>query len=124
MSIGIVLLSCLISVACGSRDSASSPTQREQGPLGMIQGTVTAAPTVSFNPGPGVLQGASISTVGVPGAVCTLAGTDKSATTDQAVLFTITDVPPGSYLIICKKTAADGTVYAFLKAADVQNGET
>jgi hypothetical protein len=122
-------------VGCGGGGKSTAPPSQNGTQSGIIRGIVTAPSSIAFKPGSSInvtsspastlgVSEAPGGSVGVAGAVCTLAGTDKSATTDPAGVFTLTDVPPGSYLIICKKTAEDGTVYAFLKAADVQNGET
>ncbi|MBI3608997.1 MAG: fibronectin type III domain-containing protein [Nitrospirae bacterium] len=53
-----------------------------------------------------------------------LEGTDKSATTDEHGQFRIADVPEGSYLLICRHVATDGTAYAFLRAVDARSGAT
>ena len=34
------------------------------------------------------------------------------------------DISAGSYILICKKTATYGKVYAFLEIVEVQDGET
>ena len=120
-SLSCILLLIFLSVGCGSQGSTSSG---EGGNLSTIKGIATAGSTISFKANPkGFKVAAASGTVPVPGAVCTIEGTDKSTTTDENGLFQITDVAAGSYIIICKKTAADGKVYAFLKIVEVQNDE-
>lgn len=115
---GILFLGLIFLAGCGGGSSGNN------GNPGTIQGTVTATSSVSFKPSPVGLQAAASGIVGVPGAVCTLGGTDKSITTDQNGFFQMTDVATGSYNLICKKTAADGKVYAFLRIVEVQNSQT
>jgi len=117
-----LLLLIFLSVGCGSQ----GPTiEGKEGNLSSIKGVVTATSTISFKANPKTFKVAAASgTVTVPGAVCTIEGTDKSNTTDANGLFQITNVVAGSYILICKKTATDGKVYAFLRIVEVQDGET
>src|SRR3989304_7503544 len=117
-----MLLLILLSAGCGS--SGPTPAGKE-GNLSSIKGVVTATLTIAFKANPKTFKVAAASgTVTVPGALCTIEGTDKSTTTDANGFFQITNVVAGSYILICKKTATDGTVYAFLKIVEVQDGET
>lgn len=69
-------------------------------------------------------QATASGTVPVPGAVCTVEGTDKSGTADDNGLFAIHGVTPGSHILICKKTDPAGNAYAFLQAVEVLGGQT
>ncbi|MBI5097025.1 MAG: carboxypeptidase regulatory-like domain-containing protein, partial [Nitrospirae bacterium] len=113
----LVIVVSLIGCASGTTESNNSPGTK----TGNITGKVVASSSIVFKI---ASQEALTGSVGVPGAVCTIEGTDKSATTDEQGTFTITDVPPGSYIVICKKTASDGKVFAFLKIAEVQPEQT
>ena len=117
-----LLLLIFLSVGCGSQ----GPTiEGKEGNLSSIKGVVTATSTISFKANPKTFKVAAASdTVTVPGALCTIEGTDKSNTTDANGFFQITNVVEGSYILICKKTATDGKVYAFLRIVEVQDGET
>jgi hypothetical protein len=55
----------------------------------------------------------------VAGAVCTLEGTHQSAVTAADGSFAIRHVEPGTYLILCMRTTADGRTFAVLQVADV-----
>ena len=110
----LIIIFSLIGCASGTTDSPETKT-------GNITGKVVASSSIVFKI---AYQETLTGTVGVPGAVCTIEGTDKSATTDEQGSFTITDVSPGSYIVICKKTATDGMVYAFLKIVEVLQSET
>src|SRR3989304_2499427 len=117
-----MLLLILLSAGCGS--SGPTPAGKE-GNLSSIKGIVTATSTIAFKANPKTFKVAAASgTVTVSGAVCTIEGTDKSATTDENVVFQITGVAAGRYPLICKKTASDGQVYAFLEIVEVQDGKT
>src|SRR3989337_597963 len=113
----LIIVVSLIGCASGTTDSNNSPETQ----TGNITGKVVASSSIVFKI---AYQEALTGTVGVPGAVCTIEGTDKSAATDEQGSFTITDVSPGSYIVICKKTASNGKVFAFLKIAEVQPGQT
>src|SRR3990172_915349 len=110
----LIIIFSLIGCASGTTNSPGTKT-------GNITGKVVASSNIVFKI---AYQEALTGTVGIPGAVCTIEGTDKSAATDEQGSFTITDVAPGSYFVICKKTASDGKVFAFLKIAEVQPGQT
>lgn len=112
----LFLMILLISAGCGS----GGPDSKEKSASGMIQGRLTASSRISFKTLKTAFQETITGTVGVPGAVCTLEGNDKSATTDENGFFQISDVASGSYIIICKKTTTDGKVYAFLNIVEVQ----
>ncbi len=116
----ILIIFFSISAGCGSGDQNDS----NKGAFGIIQGKVTASSNISFKLSKIAFQETLSGTVGISGAVCTLEGTGKSATTDEDGSFQISDVIPGSYIVICKKTALDGKVYAFLNIAEVRPGET
>lgn len=118
--VGFVLLVFVFITGCGGGGTGSS--QNATGTT--IQGTVTSASEVSFKTGLFAQKTIPDGNVAVPGAVCMLDGTDKNTTTDQNGFFKITNVPPGTYILICKKRATDGNVYAFLKIVDAQEGET
>jgi hypothetical protein len=81
---------------------------------------VSSSVGISFQP-PNVVLAA---TTGTAGAVCTLEGIERRATTDGAGRFRITEVPEGRYVLICRRAATDGTVFAFLKIVEVRPGET
>src|SRR3990172_5261924 len=102
----LIIVFSLIGSSSGTTDSNNSPEHK----TGNITGKVVASSSIVFKI---AYQETLTGTVGVPGAVCTIEGTDKSATTDEQGSFTITDVSPGSYIVICKKTASDGKVFAF-----------
>lgn len=121
--LGLVLLIFLVTfVGCGSESSKDGSKDSLTG--GVIHGRVTAASGISFTVSKIAFQETLTGTVGVSGAVCTIEGTDKSAVTDDDGFFQIADVAEGSYIVICKKTANDGKVYAFLNFAEVKPGET
>lgn len=105
----------LLIQACGGGGGGSGVSS------GTIQGRVMAA-GISFKSDAARLDIAVQSAV--PGATCTIEGTDKSVATDDAGHFLFTAVTPGSYIIICKKAAADGKLFAFLRVVDVQAGAT
>jgi hypothetical protein len=120
----------LFSIALGLACSAERPLPTASG---TVHGRVTAPSAVSFaKPASEPSHRKADSDDGgssadgglkaVSGAVCTLEGTNKSATTDENGYFTLSDVAPGSYILICKKTAADGKVYAALKIVEVGAG--
>lgn len=119
----ILLLILLTFSGCGS--SNSTPSNKGENSKGIIKGTVTAASSVVFKGKPLLPKTAFAGNTGVAGAVCVLEGTDNSVTTDASGFFQMSNVPAGSYILICKKTASeDGKVYAFLEIVEVQDGET
>lgn len=121
----LLMLFPLFLVGCGGGGGGTSTPPADNGgsPSGEIQGTIVAAPSISFKAGSPIHQAITSGTVGVPGAVCTIEGTNKSATTGQDGSFTINGIDSGSHILICKKTAVDGTVYAFLKIVEVPSGQ-
>src|SRR3990172_1838061 len=118
---GLFLIIVLSLIGCASGTTDSNSNNSPETKTGNITGKVVASSSIVFKI---AYQETLTGTVGVPGAVCTIEGTDKSAATDEQGSFTITDVSPGSYIVICKKTALDGKVFAFLKIAEVQPGQT
>lgn len=108
---------------CGSKttteDNSNSTPDTSKG---SITGIVVASSSITFKALKTAFQEAP--TAGVPGAVCSIEGTDKNAATDEHGSFTISDVSPGSYIIICRKTASDGNIFAFLNSVEVQTGKT
>lgn len=106
-----------------SAKTASSGSDNTETTTGTIQGTVFASTGASVNARSRVVFSVANGTEAVAGALCTVEGTDKTGTTDQNGFFTINGVSPGSHILICKKTATDGTVFAFLKVVDVPNGK-
>ena len=117
----LFLMAFLTIVGCGS---VGKDGDKKESASGAIHGRVTAASIISFKASKIAFQETVTGTVGISGAVCTIEGTDKSATTDEDGFFQITDVVTGSYIVICKKTSSDGKVYAFLNIAEVRNGHT
>lgn len=112
-----LILGLISLFGCGGGGSgASSGGGAPSG--GTIKGKVTSPSGVSFKPDSAGRQAGVAGAVDVPGAVCALEGTDRSAKTDQNGLFEITDVAAGHYLLICKKSDVNGKVYAFLKAVE------
>jgi hypothetical protein len=55
----------------------------------------------------------------VAGAVCTLEGTNRKATTDGGGKFTLNNVARGSYLLLCKRTAGNGSSFMVLVPVEV-----
>lgn len=89
--------------------------------------TVSAAAPLSSSGTAGQKAAMSAQATGVvpvPGAVCTIEGTDKKDITDEYGFFEINGVSPGSHIIICRKTLADGNSYSFLEVVEVSNGGT
>src|SRR3989304_4813051 len=118
---GLFLIIVLSLIGCASGTTDSNSNNSPETKTGNITGKVVASSSIVFKI---AYQETLTGTVGVPGAVCTIEGTDKRATTDEQGSFTISDVAPGSCIVICKKTASDGKVFAFLKIAEVQPGQT
>ena len=85
----LIIVFSLIGCASGTTDNNSPETK-----TGNITGKVVASSNIVFKI---AYQETLTGTVGVPGAVCTIEGTDKSAATDEQGTFTITDVALGSY---------------------------
>ena len=121
-------------VGCSNNDRSVSGNDYSAGD---VTGIVTGSSSVfeasifkvaSMNKGGKTLDrisyAAASGTVPVPGATCTVEGTDKSDMTDENGRFSIHGVSPGSHIIICKKTMEDGSTYALLKIIDVRTGET
>ena len=88
----LVIVLSLIGCASGTTDSNSNNSPETK--TGSITGKVVASSSIVFKI---AYQETLTGTVGVPGAVCTIEGTDKSAATDEQGTFTITDVALGSY---------------------------
>src|SRR3989337_3601022 len=97
--IGLFLMILLISAGCGS----GGPDSKGKSASGMIQGRLTASSSISFKTLKIAFQETITGTVGVPGAVCTLEGNDKNATTDEHGYFQISGVASGSYILICQQ---------------------
>lgn len=118
-----LFLLIIFSVGCGSQGETPA---NKSGSLSTIKGIVTAASAISFKANPKTINkvAAATGTITVPGAVCTIEGTDKSSTSDENGLFQITNVTAGSYMLTCKKTSTDSKVYAFLKNVEVQGEKT
>lgn len=124
-SLSVLLLIIVVSLmGCASGTTKSDSNSTSDAKTGKITGKVLASSSITFKTLNIALQGTLTGTTGVSGAVCTIEGTDKRATTDEHGSFAIPDVAPGSYIVICKKTASDGKVFAFLKIAEVQTGQT
>lgn len=121
----VLLVTVLISlVGCSSGTTNSDSNRTSDASTGSLTGIVVASSSITFKAFKIAFQEALTDTTGVPGAVCTIEGTDKNDTTDEKGFFTMTDVAPGSYILICRKTAADGKSFAFLESVEVQKGET
>ncbi len=121
LSLWSLIITTILVTSCGSNGSA--PSNNSSNTLGVIQGTISAPVGVSFQK-TAPLAAMETQTAGAGGAVCALEGTDQHATTDGTGHFRIADVPEGSYILICRHTATDGTVYAFLTTVDARSGET
>jgi hypothetical protein len=104
----VLLLTVIVSLAgCASGTTNSDNKITSDASTGSITGIVVASSSISFKASRIAFQETLTGTTAVPGAVCTIEGTDKNAATDENGLFTITDVAPGSYMLICRKTASD-----------------
>lgn len=119
----LVLSIAFLQISCGS-SGGTTQSNNNGSQTGTIQGVVTASSSIAFKAHLGIQRVAYKDTVGVPDAVCTIGGTNKSVTSDQNGFFKITNVTSGSYILICRKTASDGNVYAFLSIVEVQDGQT
>ncbi|MEO6667092.1 MAG: FG-GAP-like repeat-containing protein [Nitrospiria bacterium] len=113
------MITTILVTSCGSNGSA--PSNNSSDTLGVIQGTVSTPAGVSFQKAAFHTSGKT-ETGGTAGVVCVLEGTDKTATTDGSGQFRISNVPAGEYLLICRHTAADGTLYAFLRVVEAHAG--
>ncbi len=123
--LSVLLLMIVVSLlGCASGTTKSDSNSISDAKTGKITGKVLASSSITFKTLNITLHETLSGTAAVSGAVCTIEGTDKSATTDEQGSFTIPHVAIGNYIVICKKTASDGKVFAFLKIAEVQRGQT
>ncbi len=92
----------------------------EYGALGAITGQVVRPNALTVDQ-----EGAGDDAeVPVQGAVCTLEGTNRNATTDANGDFVLSQIADGAYILICRHAAASGASYAALVAVEVTNGQT
>lgn len=119
-----LILGLISLFGCGGGGSgASSGGGAPSG--GTIKGKVTSGAGIAFKSNSSPHQAAGVGgAVEIPGALCVLEETDKSATSDQGGAFEITGVPAGNYFLTCKKSGANGKVYAFLKSVALQENQT
>ncbi|TAL15809.1 hypothetical protein EPN96_11675 [bacterium] len=104
--------------ACGGGGGGGSEAPRSAA----IKGTVVSSSDLSAaRGGLGLIVNGKYS---VPGAVCTLEGTDKSGITDIEGNFTINGVGNGSYILICKKELSTGDVLVALQILEVTKDGT
>src|SRR3972149_12125212 len=117
--LSVVFLIILFSIpGCSSKTSKGDSNSTSYTSTGSITGLVVASSSITFKAFKTAFQEAPTGTIGVPGAICTIEGTDKNDTTDEQGSFTISDLSPGSYIIICRKTASDGKFFAFLESVE------
>lgn len=134
----IVCLMIVVNFVACSGGGGSSPDNNAggSGGTGTVTGTVTLSSSVSqastlkvpstrnkAKVGNAISFATASGTIPVPGAICTVEGTDKSGTTDQNGLFSINGVSPGSHILICKKTVQNGNSYVFLKIVEIETGQ-
>ncbi len=109
-----VALVMLGAVACNFQPGNST----EKSVQGRIEGTVVTPVVVAAMP----INDES-RTAPVPGAVCTLEGTGRSATADVDGKFSIDKVETGSYLLICTAELEAGETLLVVQVVDVAVGE-
>ena len=123
----VLLFAVIFSLVTGCSKSTNSSTPSSDA---VVTGTVTVSSAAPLSSPVIAVQKqamraqASGDIVPVPGAVCTIEGTDKKDTTDGNGHFEIAGVSFGTHLLICTKTLADGNSYSFLEVIDVAEGST
>lgn len=121
----VLLLTVILGLAgCDSGTTNSDDKISSDATTGSITGIVVASSSISFKASRIAFQETLTGTAGVSGAVCTIEGTGKNTSTDEHGFFTITDIAPASYILICRKTASDGKIFAYLENVVVKTGET
>ena len=124
ISLSVILISLM--TGCGGKANSGSA---DNSGASVVKGTVAVASTAPLS-SPSIairmkdMAAAAVGNIPVPGAVCAIEGTDKKDTTDENGFFEIKGVSPGTHLLICSKTMADGYSYTFLKVLDVSSGST